>query len=184
MSRARRRRDAARPLPAAASAAPDPALAPAGRRPPDAGATAGDPAQRHIAWRACLAGVVAGELLLLLLTNGGLALANVAFGPIPRLDGGIVGVGSFLAVIVGGYCAARLAGRWGVYQGTVVGIGFIVVAVAVQFAQEASIVHASLSVGPVHHLVDLGPMRMDNLITGDLLALLGGSVGGWLARRP
>ena len=109
-------------------------------------------------------------------------LANALFGPTEKLDGGIVGVGSFLAVIAGGFVAARLAGRWGLYQGTVVGIGFIVVSVAVQFGQEASIVHQSLSSG-AHHIVDLGPMRMDNVISGDLLALFGGSFGGWMARR-
>jgi hypothetical protein len=147
------------------------------------GAPGADDAGNHIAWRACLAGVLVGELLLLLLTNGGLDLANAFFGPTQRLDGGIIGVGSFIAVIVGGYLAARLAGRWGLYQGTVVGIGFIVVAVVVQFVQEASTVHASLSVPNVHHIVDLGPMRMDNVISGDLLALFGGSFGGWLARR-
>jgi hypothetical protein len=26
-------------------------------------------------------------------------------------------------------------------------------------------------------------MRMDNVISGDLLALFGGSFGGWIARR-
>jgi hypothetical protein len=183
MSHAHRRRDAARALPAPAGAARGPAAAPAERRASAETPGPGDSADRHIAWRACLAGLVLGELVLLLLTNGGLDLANAAFGPTQRLDGGIVGVGSFVAVIAGGFCAARLAGRWGLYQGIVVGIGFIVVAVVVQFAQEASTVHASLSSGQAHHIVDLGPMRMDNVISGDLLALLVGSVGGWLARR-
>jgi hypothetical protein len=31
--------------------------------------------------------------------------------------------------------------------------------------------------------VDLGPMRIDQVITGDLLALTGGFIGGFLARR-
>jgi hypothetical protein len=173
MSRANRRRDVARPAQTAA-VAPE--------RRPIAGAPGASDAGNHIVWRACFAGLVAGELVLLVLTNGGLDLANALFGPTEKLDGGIVGVGSFLAVILGGFVAARLAGRWGLYQGTVVGIGFIVVSVIVQFAQEASIVHQSLSSG-AHHIVDLGPMRMDNVITGDLLALFGGSFGGWIARR-
>ena len=162
MSRANRRRDAAGPAQTAA-VAPE--------RRPVAGAPGASDAGNHIAWRACLAGLLLGELVLLVLTNGGLDLANALFGPTQKLDGGIVGVGSFLAVIAGGFVAARLAGRWGLYQGTVVGIGFIVVSVAVQFGQEASIVHQSLSSG-AHHIVDLGPMRMDNVISGDLLALL------------
>ncbi|TMD96284.1 MAG: hypothetical protein E6I76_08180 [Chloroflexi bacterium] len=151
-------------------------------RRPVAGAPGASDSGNHIAWRACLAGLLLGELVLLVLTNGGLDLANALFGPTEKLDGGIVGVGSFLAVIAGGFVAARLAGRWGLYQGTVVGIGFIVVSVAVQFGQEASIVHQSLSSG-AHHIVDLGPMRMDNVISGDLVALFGGSFGGWMARR-
>jgi hypothetical protein len=32
-------------------------------------------------------------------------------------------------------------------------------------------------------LVDLGPMSMGNLISGDMLALVGGSIGGLVARR-
>ena len=145
-------------------------------RRPVAGAPGASDSGNHIAWRACLANMPAMPPTLLL------DLANALFGPTEKLDGGIVGVGSFLAVIAGGFVAARLAGRWGLYQGTVVGIGFIVVSVAVQFGQEASIVHQSLSSG-AHHIVDLGPMRMDNVISGDLLALFGGSFGGWMARR-
>jgi len=175
MSRANRRRDAAHPATAATSAA-------TAERRPIAGVPGASDSGSHIAWRACIAGLVVGELILLVVTNGGLNLATALFGPTERLDGGIVGVGSFIAVIAGGFLAARLAGRFGLYQGTVVGIGFILVAVIVQFAQEASIVHASLSSGG-HHIVDLGPMRMDNVISGDLLALFGGSFGGWLARR-
>jgi hypothetical protein len=182
MSRASRRRDAVRPARVAADARTAPAAV-AGERRPVAGAPGASDAGNHIAWRACLAGLLLGELVLLVLTNAGLDLANAAFGPTERLDGGIIGVGSFVAVILGGFCAARLAGRWGLYQGTVVGIGFIVVAVIVQFVQEASAVHASLSAGNVHHILDLGPMRMDNVISGDLLALFGGSFGGWIARR-
>ena len=173
MSRANRRREATRPVQTAAVTR---------EHRPVAGAPGASDAGNHIAWRACLAGLLVGEVLLLVLTNGGLDLANAVFGPTQRLDGGIVGVGSFLAVIVGGFTAARLAGRWGLYQGTVVGIGFIVVSIVVQFFQEASIVHQSLSSG-AHHIVDLGPMRMDNVISGDLLALFGGSFGGWMARR-
>lgn len=118
-----------------------------------------------------------------MLTNGGLDLANWAFGGLgDRIDGGIVGVGTFVAVIAGGYLAGRLAGRWEIYQGIVVAIGFIVVSVVYQFVQEASIVHQALA-GGSRTLVDLGPMRIDNVVSGDLLVLFGGSFGGWLARR-
>jgi hypothetical protein len=137
-----------------------------------------------ISWRHCLIGLVVGELVLLLLSDGGLAIANAVWGSDgrDRLDGGIVGVASFLAVLIGGYLAARLARRQELYQGFAVAVGFIVVAACYQFGQEASVVHGSLQSG-THNLVDLGPMNMGGLISGDFLALLGGSLGGMLARR-
>jgi hypothetical protein len=137
-----------------------------------------------ISWRHALLGLVVGELVLLVLSDGGLAIANAWLGNDGRdkLDGGIVGVASFLAVLAGGYLAARLARRQELYQGFAVAVGFIVVAACYQFGQEASVVHGSLQSG-THTLVDLGPMNMGGLISGDFLALLGGSLGGLLARR-
>jgi hypothetical protein len=137
-----------------------------------------------ISWRHCLLGLAAGEITLLLLSDGGLALANLAFGSDGRdkLDGGIVGMATFLAVLVGAYLAARMAGRFELYQGTVVAVGFIVVGALFEFGQEASAVHASLN-GTNHTLIDLGPMNMGGLISGDFLALIGGSIGALLARR-
>jgi len=75
-----------------------------------------------------------------------------------------------------------MAGRWGIYQGIVVAVGFILVSVVYQFVQEATVVHQALTSGS-RSLVDLGPMRIDNVISGDLLVLFGGSFGGWLSRR-
>jgi hypothetical protein len=137
-----------------------------------------------VSWRHCLVGLVAGELLLLVLSDGGLALANLAFGSDERnrLDGGIVGMATFISVLVGAYIAARLAGRTELYQGTVVAVGFIAVGAMFEFGQEAAAVHANLSSG-THTLIDLGPMNMGGLISGDFLALLGGSIGALLARR-
>ena len=138
----------------------------------------------QIAWLPCLAGLFIGEAALLLVSNVALGLANAAFGNagFQSADGGIVGVSTFLAVLLGGYLAARWAGRLGLYQGVVVGIGFIIVGALFQFGQEASLVHSSLASG-THTLLDLGPMSMGNLISGDLLALVGGSIGGLLSRR-
>src|SRR5690349_14056947 len=63
------------------------------------------PPQRVVSWRHCLIGLIVGELILLILSDGGLALANATMGSDGRdkLDGGIVGVASFLAVLAGGY---------------------------------------------------------------------------------
>jgi len=138
----------------------------------------------QISWSSCLAGLAAGEVLLFVLSNVGLGIANAAFGSagFRTADGGIVGVSTFLAVLFGGFLAARLARRFRLYQGVVVGAGFIAVGAIFQFAQEAQIVHSSLASG-THTLVDLGPMSMGNLISGDMLALVGGSIGGLLSRR-
>jgi hypothetical protein len=148
------------------------------------GAAVAQAERGQIAWLPCLAGLVVGEATLLLLSNVALGVANAAFGNsgFQSADGGVVGVSTFLAVLLGGYLAARWAGRLGLYQGVVVGIGFIVVGALFQFAQEASVVHSSLASG-THTLVDLGPMSMGNLISGDMLALVGGSIGGLISRR-
>src|SRR5205807_9687046 len=95
--------------------ATSPVTAPAPPPRPVVGAPGATGGERHISWRHCLIGLVIGELVLLLVSNGGLALANVAFGSTDRIDGGITGMGTFVAVILGGFVAARLAGRWGVY---------------------------------------------------------------------
>jgi hypothetical protein len=142
--------------------------------------------QRTVSWRHCLIGLLAGEALLLVLLNGSVILTNLFFGSAGlgnvTVDGGIVGVSSLLAVILGGFLAARLAGRWELYQGIVVAIGFIAVGALYQFVQEAYTVHLVLSSG-ARNPVDLGSMDMGGLMTNDLLALFGGSVGGLLGRR-
>jgi len=143
------------------------------------------PAARHtIAWGWCVVGLLAGEALLLLLSNVGDLVANKAFGAngAQTADGGIVGVSTLVAVIAGGYLAARKAARFGLYQGIVVAIGFIAWGAAYQFFVEAQIVASSISAGG-HTLVDLGPMDMGSVVSGDLLALFGGSVGGLLSGR-
>lgn len=177
MSRENRRKVAAAGGAATLEAPPPP-------RRPQAAATPAEAAGGTVSWRHCLLGLAVGEVVLLLLSDGGLALANLAFGSNGRntLDGGIVGMATFLAVLAGAYLAARTAGRFELYQGTVVAVGFIIVGALFEFGQEANSVHTSLSSG-THTLIDLGPMNMGGLISGDLLALVGGSIGGLLARR-
>jgi len=158
---------------------------PPARRPaPSSSPGASEQSGGSISWRHCLVGLLVGEIVLLVLSDGGLALANAVFGSDGRdkLDGGIVGMATFLAVLAGAYLAARLAGRMELYQGTVVAIGFIAVGAMFEFGQEASAVHTQLSSG-THTLIDLGPMNMGGLISGDFLALVGGSIGALLARR-
>lgn len=141
------------------------------------------PVGRTVSWRHCLIGVIAGEAVLLLVSNVALAVTNAAFGSAgDHADGGIIGVSTLLAVIFGAWLAARLAGRFGLYQGIVVAVGFIAVGAMYQFLHESQIIAQSISAGG-HQLVDLGPMDMGSLITGDLLALFGGSVGGMLSGK-
>ena len=137
-----------------------------------------------IAWGWCLVGLIAGEAVLLLIANLGNLVANKLFGTsgANAADGGIVGVATLIAVILGGYLAARKAGRQGLYQGIIVAIGFIVWGAAFQFITEATTVANSLN-SSSHTLVDLGPMNLGNVFTGDLLALFGGSVGGLLSGK-
>jgi predicted membrane-bound spermidine synthase len=135
-----------------------------------------------ISWRHCLLGLLVGEIALLLISNLGLIATNAAFGTTNTIDGGVIGVATLLAVIFGGWLAARLAGRAGLYQGIVVAIGFIAVGAIYTLFQESSTIAASLATNS-HHLIDLGPMNLGNLFTGDLLALFGGSVGGLLSGK-
>jgi hypothetical protein len=138
--------------------------------------------QHMISWRHCLLGLVVGEATLLILSNLGLIASNAAFGSTGTIDGGVVGVSTLLAVIFGGYLAARLAGRAGMYQGIVVAIGFIAVGALYEFLQESSIIAGALAAN-THHLIDLGPMDMGSVFSGDLLALFGGTVGGLLSGK-
>jgi hypothetical protein len=135
-----------------------------------------------ISWRHCLLGLFVGEITLLVLSNAGLIATNAAFGSTGTIDGGVIGVATLLAVIFGGWLAARLAGRAGMWQGIVVAIGFIAVGALFEFLQESSIIAASLATNS-HHLIDLGPMDMGNVFSGDLLALFGGTVGGLLSGK-
>ena len=137
---------------------------------------------RTISWRHCLLGLFVGEVTLLVLSNVGLIAANATFGPAGTIDGGVVGVSTLLAVIFGGWLAGRLAGRAGMYQGIVVAIGFIAVGALFELLKESSIIAASLATNS-HHLIDLGPMDMGNVFSGDLLALFGGTVGGLLSGK-
>ncbi|HVC40444.1 MAG: hypothetical protein ACYDCS_08060 [Candidatus Dormibacteria bacterium] len=140
------------------------------------------PTGHTISWRHCLLGLVVGEFALLVISNVGLIATNAAFGSTGSIDGGVVGVSTLVAVILGGWVAAKLAGRFGLYQGIVVAVGFIAVGAIYTFFQESSIIASSLATNS-HHLIDLGPMNLGNLFSGDLLALFGGSVGGLLSGK-
>ncbi len=140
-----------------------------------------------VSWKACLLGLVAGEVLLFVLVQGGILLTNRLFGTAGLaqtngIDGGVVGAATLLAVIFGGYVAGRRVKRFWGYQGVVVGVGFILVGAVTQFVSEAWQLHVALA-NHTHTLINWGSMDMGNLFAGDFLALFGGGVGGWLAHR-
>src|ERR1700686_377221 len=110
-----------------------------------------------ISWRHCLLGLVLDEIALLGISKAGLIPTNTAFGGTRSIDGRVVGVSTLIAVIFGGWFAAKLAGRFGLYQGIVVAIGFIAVGAIYTFFQESSIIASSLATNS-HHLIHLGPM--------------------------
>src|SRR5580698_9934538 len=58
-----------------------------------------------ISWRHCLLGLLVGEVALLVLSNLGLIATNAAFGSSGSIVGGVVGVATLLAVILGGWLA-------------------------------------------------------------------------------
>ena len=80
----------------------------------------------------------------------------------------------FGAMFVGAFVAARIAGRMGVIQGVAMAVIFIVVGASIKAYAEIDL---ATKFGP--HV--LGPMDMGGLILGDLIHLVGGFTGGWLA---
>jgi hypothetical protein len=80
----------------------------------------------------------------------------------------------FGAMFVGAFVAGRIAGRMGVIQGVAMAVIFIVVGASIKAYAEIDL---ATKFGP--HV--LGPMDMGGLILGDLIHLVGGFTGGWLA---
>lgn len=80
----------------------------------------------------------------------------------------------FVALMVGGYVAARVAGRVGVMQALAVAVIFIVISASVKAWVEIDLAGRF---GPGV----LGPMDMGGLVLGDLIHLVGAWAGGWLA---
>jgi hypothetical protein len=120
-----------------------------------------------IRWPAVFAGFVVAAVLGVLFGTSARQLADIDNpGTLASLE--------FLALMVGGYVAGRLAGRVGVMQGVAVAVLFIVVAASVKAWWEIDL---ASRFGPQV----LGPMDMGGLILGDLVHLTGACVGGWLA---
>lgn len=79
-----------------------------------------------------------------------------------------------VAMFVGGFVAGKVAGGFGVIQGVAIAVIFILIGASIKAYWEIDL---ATRFGPNV----LGPMDMGGLILGDLVYLIGGSAGGWLA---
>lgn len=80
----------------------------------------------------------------------------------------------FIAMFVGAFIAGRIAGRMGAVQGIAMAVIFIVVGASIK-------AYAEIDLATKYGHQVLGPMDMGGLILGDLIHLIGGFTGGWLA---
>ncbi|MCC7366973.1 MAG: hypothetical protein IT306_01035 [Chloroflexi bacterium] len=80
----------------------------------------------------------------------------------------------FIAMFIGAFVAGRIAGRMGAVQGIAMAVIFIVVGASIK-------AYAEIDLATKYGHQVLGPMDMGGLILGDLIHLIGGFAGGWLA---
>jgi hypothetical protein len=80
----------------------------------------------------------------------------------------------FAAMFVGAFVAGKIAGRMGVIQGVAMAVIFIVIGASIK-------AYAEIDLATKYGPQVLGPMDMGGLILGDLIHLVGGFTGGWLA---
>jgi hypothetical protein len=80
----------------------------------------------------------------------------------------------FVAMFVGGFVAGKVAGGFGVIQGVAIAVIFILIGASLKAYVEIDL---ATKFGPNV----LGPMDMGGLMLGDMVYLIGGSAGGWLA---
>jgi hypothetical protein len=80
----------------------------------------------------------------------------------------------FAAMFIGGFIAGKIAGRMGVIQGVAMAVIFILIGASIKAYVE---IDMATQFGPQV----LGPMDMGGLMLGDMIHLIGGSAGGWLA---
>lgn len=82
----------------------------------------------------------------------------------------------FLALVLGGYVAGHLEGRFPVFYGALAAVAYIFVTVTFNAAREVSVAR---QLG----LAALAPIDFVQLTLTDVIAMVGASCGGWLAGR-
>ncbi len=129
----------------------------------------GDPAFfRRINYRAVLAGLVVAMVIYL-----GLSYLLAVIGGTGDGVGAYFGV-SAVAMFAGGLTAGMIEPKYGVLNGPLVAVVFILVTFVLTFFNELQQVKI---VGPLN----LGPMRVDKVFATDLPQLFFSSLGGWTA---
>lgn len=124
----------------------------------------------RLRWAAIAAGCIAAYIVQVI---WGLLLGLSLWSSDPRA----FTIASAFSVMAGGFVAGSMAGAQGLFNGTMVALPFIAVAALLKSLGELELLAKS---GPLA----LPPMNMGGLIVGDLLLLIAGALGGWLARRP
>jgi hypothetical protein len=82
----------------------------------------------------------------------------------------------FAALVLGGYVAGHLVGRWHALYGALAAVAYIFVTVTVSSVREVAVAR---QLG----LAALPPIDFFQLAFTDIVAMTGASCGGWLAAR-
>ena len=82
----------------------------------------------------------------------------------------------FLALVLAGYVAGHLVGRWHALYGALAAVAYIFVTVTVSSVREVAVAR---QLG----LAALPPIDFLQLALTDIVAMTGASCGGWLAAR-
>jgi hypothetical protein len=80
----------------------------------------------------------------------------------------------FVALVLAGFVTGHLSGGWYAFNGALAAVAYILVAATLTTIREASAVRAT-------GIFALAPIDYFGLALGDLVALTGASLGGWLA---
>jgi putative membrane protein (TIGR04086 family) len=136
----------------------------------------GDPAFfRRINYPAVAAGIVVAMVVYLALG----ALVAAPGGELASQSGAYFAI-SVVAMYAGGLTAGMIEPKYGVLNGPLVAVVYILVSFVVTFFHELQLVKV---VGPL----GLGPMRADRVFAADLPQLffstLGGYTAGWIEQR-
>ena len=136
----------------------------------------GDPAFfRRINYRAVIAGFAVAMLVYLVLG----ALAQAPGGALASQSSAYFAI-SVVAMYAGGLTAGMIEPKYGVLNGPLVAVLYILISFFVTFFHELQLVKI---VGPL----GLGPMRVDRVFAADIPQLffstLGGYTAGWIEQR-